>query len=62
MASCQAAAAMLVALSLSRLVARSERSQHRSKAAARQEQQANHDRLERGCPVRRFRGEEFRPG
>jgi len=63
------------------VVARSERSQHRNKAAAlerlaellrlavevaamaaRQEQQANHDRLERGCPVRCFRGEEFRPG
>ena len=30
--------------------------------AARQEQQANHDRLERGRPVRRFCGEAFRPG
>jgi peptide chain release factor len=30
--------------------------------AARQEQQANHDRLERGQPVRLFRGEDFRPG
>lgn len=29
--------------------------------AARQEQQANHDRLERGQPVRRFHGEKFRP-
>jgi peptide chain release factor len=28
--------------------------------AARQEQQANHDRLERGQPVRRFRGQDFR--
>ncbi len=60
------------------VVARSERSQHRNKAAAlerlaellrlagevaaRHEQQANHDRLERGRPVRRFLGEEFLPG
>lgn len=60
------------------VVARSERSQHRNKAAAlrrlgelirlgddiatlaaTQEQHANHDRLERGHPVRRFRGEDF---
>jgi peptide chain release factor len=60
-------------------VARSERSQHRNKAAAlsrlgelirlgneiavlavREEQQTNHDRLERGRPVRCFRGEDFK--
>jgi peptide chain release factor len=60
-------------------VARSERSQHRNKAAAlrrlgelirlgneiavlaaREEQHTNHDRLERGRPVRCFRGEDFK--
>jgi peptide chain release factor len=28
--------------------------------AAQQEEQANHDRLERGRPVRRFRGKAFK--
>lgn len=60
------------------VVSRSERSQHRNKAAALrrlgalirlgndiaalaaiQEQHTNHDRLERGRPVRRFQGEDF---